>query len=245
MWDNAWHMVAGTFDGTAVRLYLDGLLVGSAPASGAIGYGLTSNAFVIGNATPSGCSQNTSFSGDLDEVMVFDRALSAAQVAALPAVPTPPPEPTPVRALQTPTPELPKPVADGDGDGIPDAEDTLPPGNLPPIAGERVRSVAASGELLVKLPDASGFVPLKGAASLPVGAVVDARKGELTLTAASDARGARGIGPPARRDLPDPPGASARPRDGLDRSRARHTGRARAAPARAGRRRMVSSASSR
>jgi hypothetical protein len=51
--------------------------------------------------------------------------------------------------------------------------------------------VAASGELLVKLPDASRFVALAGAASLPVGTVVDARKGSLRLTAAANARGRR------------------------------------------------------
>jgi hypothetical protein len=140
-------------------------------------------------------------------VLVFDRALSAAQVAALPVVPTPPPVPTPV-----PTPIVGFAVADSDGDGIPDAEDTLPPGNLPPIAGERVQSVATSGELLVKLPGASGFVSLKGSASLPVGSVVDARQGELTIASATTAGGRR---------------ASARLRNGIFRIRqARARGKA-------------------
>jgi hypothetical protein len=125
-------------------------------------------------------------------VLVFDRALSALQVAALPVVPTPVPTPTPVATLvAVPTPtRAPVVAADSDGDGIPDSEDTLPAGNLPPIAGKRVQSVAVSGELLVKLPDASGFVSLRGSASLPIGSIVDAREGELTIASATNAKGA-------------------------------------------------------
>jgi hypothetical protein len=56
-----------------------------------------------------------------------------------------------------------------------------------------VRGVVApdSGTVLVQLPPdsgvgvASGFVPLEHAASLPVGSLVDARKGQVTLTTAS------------------------------------------------------------
>ena len=189
MWDNAWHMVAGTFDGAAVRLYLDGLLVGSAPASGAIGYGLTSNAFVIGNSTPSGCSENTSFSGDVDEVMVFDRALSTAQVAALPAVPTPPAEPTPVsqRRPRLRSPRSPWPTATATASRTPRtrfrrATCRRSPGSA---CGRWRRRASCWSSSRTRAASCA----LKGAASLPVGAVVDARKGELTLTAASDARG--------------------------------------------------------
>src|SRR6202011_4717079 len=41
IWDNNWHHVAGTFDGTAVRLFVDGVQVGGGtPTSIAIGYNL-------------------------------------------------------------------------------------------------------------------------------------------------------------------------------------------------------------
>jgi hypothetical protein len=186
MWDGAWHMLAGTYDGSAVRLYLDGQLVGSTPGTGAIGYGLTSNAFVIGNAPPSGCIENTSFNGDIDEVLVFDRALSQAEVQALPPV-----DPTPVPTPTATPPAPPPPAADSDGDGIPDAQDPFPIAE-PPVAGQRVRSLAASGTLQVKLPGQSAFVALQGAASLPVGTVVDARRGALSITAATNAQGATG-----------------------------------------------------
>ena len=69
--------------------------------------------FVIGNyagnlGTTQECIENTSFSGDIDEVRVFNRALSAAEIATLmthssggsggdpsppPATPVPPPTP--------------------------------------------------------------------------------------------------------------------------------------------------------
>ena len=86
------------------------------------------------------------------------------------------PPPTPHRHAAPAQPPPPPPVGDSDGDGIPDDQDTLPPGNLPPIAGQRVQSVADSGALQVKLPGQSAFVALKGAASLPVGTIVDARR---------------------------------------------------------------------
>jgi len=52
IWDNQWHMIAGTYDGSAVRLYVDGTQVGSAPQTGNIIYGLAqSNHFTIGSST--------------------------------------------------------------------------------------------------------------------------------------------------------------------------------------------------
>jgi hypothetical protein len=202
IWNGVWHSVAGTYDGATVRLFVDRVEVGNGtPTSGAIVYGLLDNHFAIGNYAGKlfngECAENTSWPRDIAEVLVFDRALSPLQVAALPVVPTPVPTPTPVAtstAVPTPTPapttSAPVVAADSDGDGIPDSEDTLPAGNLPPIAGKRVQSVAVSGELLVKLPDASGFVSLKGSASLPIGSIVDARQGELTIASATNAKGA-------------------------------------------------------
>ena len=72
---------------------------------------------------------------------------------------------------------------DGDTDGVGDACDTLPPGNVPPKPGETSVVKVVSGEVFVKLPtrtklgfdglraplQSSGFMPLKGAASIPLG----------------------------------------------------------------------------
>jgi hypothetical protein len=72
--DNRWTHVAVTFDGTIWRAYVDGAACGT--YSGAIGTNAGST-FYLGNG------YHGYFSGSIDEVVIFDRALSAAEVAAL------------------------------------------------------------------------------------------------------------------------------------------------------------------
>ena len=89
-------------------------------------------------------------------------------------------------------------MTDLDRDRIPDAEEVLPLGNVPPLAGVRTLATLLSGTVYVKLPSAAahlrqagplpGFVPLKGVAALPVGTIIDARRGRLSLQAAADGR---------------------------------------------------------
>lgn len=88
IWDGAWHHVAGTYDGSRVRLYVDGVEVGDGTQhTGDIKYGLAdSNALVLGRFAGDGCSgfgTNLPFTGDVDEVEIFDRALSATEVRAI------------------------------------------------------------------------------------------------------------------------------------------------------------------
>jgi Concanavalin A-like lectin/glucanases superfamily len=80
VWDGRWHNVIGSDDGSTVRLYVDGQQVGSGtPDSAPIGYGLsTSNDLLIGNY--GGCS-SLGFTGRIDEVRIFDRALSAPEIS--------------------------------------------------------------------------------------------------------------------------------------------------------------------
>ena len=80
VWNGQWHNVVGTYDGSSVRLYLDGQLVGSGtPDTASIAYGLpTSNDLLIGDY--GGCS-GLDFSGSIDEVKVFDRALDPHEIA--------------------------------------------------------------------------------------------------------------------------------------------------------------------
>ncbi|MFO0850510.1 MAG: right-handed parallel beta-helix repeat-containing protein [Gemmataceae bacterium] len=89
VWDNTWHHVVGVYDGSRVRLYVDGVQVGTGtPATGAISYSLTANTpdLFVGNyplvpgVYPSG---DLPFKGQLDEVGVFNRALTGAEVAAI------------------------------------------------------------------------------------------------------------------------------------------------------------------
>jgi hypothetical protein len=79
IWDGQWHNVVGTYNGSSVKLYVDGREVGSATADTApIAYRLfTSNNLLIGDYA--GCS-GTDFSGSIDEVKIFNRALSPFEI---------------------------------------------------------------------------------------------------------------------------------------------------------------------
>jgi hypothetical protein len=88
--------------------------------------------------------------------------------------------------------------ADDDGDKVGDACDVLPPGDAPVIAGTNAQVTAVSGEVFIKLPKRSkvrarvaqkapisGFVPIKGVATVPIGSEIDSRKGQLEIRTAS------------------------------------------------------------
>ncbi|MGZ4177879.1 MAG: LamG domain-containing protein [Solirubrobacteraceae bacterium] len=98
IWDGNWHLAVGTYDGTTIRLYVDGVEVGSGTAwTGALEYLLpSSNDFYIGNY-PS--CQDHWFAGAIDDVMVWGRALSASEISAMvpgssnPTGPNPPSTP--------------------------------------------------------------------------------------------------------------------------------------------------------
>ncbi len=79
VWDGNWHLVAGTYDGQSVRLYVDGIQAGTeTPSTLGINYGLQYEQFNIG-AYRGTCELR--FNGDIDEVQIFNRALSAAEIA--------------------------------------------------------------------------------------------------------------------------------------------------------------------
>ena len=59
---------------------------------------------------------------------------------------------------------------------------------MPAIAGINAIARDVHGDVFVKLPGRSSFAPLKGVASLPIGATVDARKGSVALISAANAR---------------------------------------------------------
>ncbi len=73
---NTWTHIAATFNGTTNRIYMNGILAASAPGT----HGpATSPPLRIG--TSGTCSAaGTSFGGRLDEVAIFDRALSASEI---------------------------------------------------------------------------------------------------------------------------------------------------------------------
>jgi hypothetical protein len=76
----AWQHVAGVYDGSEIRLYINGLLVGSAPTSGSI----------IDNGTmPAGVGRDDVspalyFNGKMDDLRIFNAALSPDELSCAP-----------------------------------------------------------------------------------------------------------------------------------------------------------------
>ena len=87
---------------------------------------------------------------------------------------------------------------DRDNDGIPDDQDTSD-GSLPPVPGKTFDARVVSGDVFIKYPPGTGpraavkppkgFVALKGAANIPMGAQLDTRKGRVAVTSAHDTSG--------------------------------------------------------
>ena len=86
MCDGQWHHLAGTFDGAQQKLYVDGMLQKARPSwNGDVApnaYDLTIGA---NRSNPDGSlgEVDASFNGMMDDVMMFNRALSADEVQAL------------------------------------------------------------------------------------------------------------------------------------------------------------------
>ena len=79
--DLGWHHVAAVYDGSQVLIYVDGSREGttSAPLTGAARAG--SNAICLGGREASdGCGTYAPMLGDLDDVTIWNRALSAAEI---------------------------------------------------------------------------------------------------------------------------------------------------------------------
>jgi hypothetical protein len=84
VWDGKWHNAAGTFDGTTVRLFIDGKEIGNGtPATGPIDYTLANGGGLLGDyqgADPSGVACNLFLTGDIDGVQIWSQALPIADI---------------------------------------------------------------------------------------------------------------------------------------------------------------------
>ncbi len=78
--DGKWHFVAATFDGSTVGLFADGRELHAEPHKGAIDASGRSDAFIGSNG-----AKTEFFGGAIDDVRIYDRALSADDFAALAA----------------------------------------------------------------------------------------------------------------------------------------------------------------
>ena len=78
---NSWYHVAGTYDGTQVSIYVNGKLEGSTAVTGAIG--ASSNDLNIGSDPSNLQDTGRYWNGMIDEVEIFNRALSATEIQAI------------------------------------------------------------------------------------------------------------------------------------------------------------------
>jgi len=77
--DEQWHHVATIYDGTNIYLYVDGVLDASTPATGTIWQ--NNSPVEIGNTYNN--PNNYCFDGLIDAVSIYNRALSAKEIAAI------------------------------------------------------------------------------------------------------------------------------------------------------------------
>lgn len=83
IWNGQFHHVAGTYDGSRVRLFVDGAEVGSGTAAtGAINYATVSeNGDLFIGRYYSGSGGN--FAGVIDELTLYNRALAAGEIQSI------------------------------------------------------------------------------------------------------------------------------------------------------------------
>ncbi|MDP3723084.1 MAG: LamG domain-containing protein [Candidatus Omnitrophota bacterium] len=75
--DNVWHHVVGVYDGTTIKIYIDGVLKNSGPRTSNLGLSYAT----IGGGYPN--APGYYFNGTIDEVSLWSKALSAAEITDL------------------------------------------------------------------------------------------------------------------------------------------------------------------
>lgn len=80
--DGIWHYIAATNDGTNLKIYIDGVLNGTAASCTPVW--TTGMRFYMGTDRPeSASSPKFGYPGSVDEVQIFSQALSASQISAI------------------------------------------------------------------------------------------------------------------------------------------------------------------
>lgn len=80
VWNGTWHFVVGTYDGSSVRLYVDGSQVGSGSSyDGPLAYDFPENDLFIGHYDK---CPSLDFHGDVESVQIYGRALTASEIRA-------------------------------------------------------------------------------------------------------------------------------------------------------------------
>ena len=81
---NAWHLITGTYDGAKMTLYVDGIALTTAAKTGAIA--VTADPLYIGAKKAGDTTTGNYFKGQIDEVVIYSRALTLAEVQNLAGV---------------------------------------------------------------------------------------------------------------------------------------------------------------
>jgi hypothetical protein len=83
--DGGWHLAVGVLDRTlqTMTIYVDGMVEGSAPTTALAPLDFTGEPFFIGAYNNHGSAAGNTFDGAIDDVRVYDRALSASEVGEL------------------------------------------------------------------------------------------------------------------------------------------------------------------
>jgi hypothetical protein len=113
LWDGQWHAVAGTFDGATTAVWIDGVRRAFAAVpqrSGEIDYRRYSEHYAMVGQGPSCAGAPAQYVGDLDEVRLYDRALTNEELQYLqdPTAVDPPnlPAPSATGPVNTTAPTL-------------------------------------------------------------------------------------------------------------------------------------------
>ncbi|MBK7761859.1 MAG: hypothetical protein IPI46_00615 [Bacteroidetes bacterium] len=77
--DNQWHHVAAINDATTIKLYVDGIELGSIPSTGGIGFNVNGRPLFLG-ASNSCCSGINAHAGSIDEIRFWNIALTENQL---------------------------------------------------------------------------------------------------------------------------------------------------------------------
>lgn len=77
--ENEWHHIAGVFDGSTMKIYIDGILDNSVAASGSISSSVSSIKVFIG-ASSQNSLPSTFFKGSLDEIRIWNVARTASEI---------------------------------------------------------------------------------------------------------------------------------------------------------------------
>ena len=80
---SGWNKLTGTYDGSNLKIYLNGVVQSTLPLSGSISYN-NNNSIQIGAEASDGTNPDYSlaFTGSIDEVMIYNRALTLDEIKA-------------------------------------------------------------------------------------------------------------------------------------------------------------------